>query len=49
MFEVSKKSMTISDPVNGNTNPKSIPGAILEYATKLPTQEKERQRLTRLL
>jgi fimbrial isopeptide formation D2 family protein/uncharacterized repeat protein (TIGR01451 family) len=28
---VVKLSMTISDPVNGTTNPKAIPGAIVEY------------------
>lgn len=32
IFEVSKQSTTLSDPVNGNTNPKSIPGAIKEYS-----------------
>jgi hypothetical protein len=28
---VVKLSMTVSDPVNGTTNPKAIPGAIVEY------------------
>lgn len=32
IFEVSKQTTTLSDPVNGNTNPKSIPGAIKEYS-----------------
>lgn len=29
---IDKTSMVISDPVNGTTNPKLIPGAIVEYA-----------------
>lgn len=29
-----KTSLTISDPVNGTTNPKSIPGALAEYSIK---------------
>ena len=32
VFEVSKQITTLSDPINANTNPKSIPGAIKEYA-----------------
>lgn len=32
VFQVSKQSTTVFDPLNGNTNPKSIPGAIKEYA-----------------
>lgn len=32
VLEVEKTSMVISDPVNGTTNPKAIPGAIVEYA-----------------
>jgi len=32
VFEVSKETTTLSDPANNNTNPKSIPGAIIEYA-----------------
>jgi len=28
---LSKTSVTLSDPVNGGTNPKAIPGAIIEY------------------
>lgn len=32
VFEVSKQITTLSDPANGPTNPKSIPGAIIEYA-----------------
>ncbi len=32
VFEVSKQLTTLSDPANGNINPKSIPGAIIEYA-----------------
>ncbi|MGK0273468.1 MAG: putative repeat protein (TIGR01451 family) [Cocleimonas sp.] len=31
ILEVSKQSETLSDPVNSTTNPKSIPGAIVEY------------------
>ncbi|MEQ5787429.1 hypothetical protein J3454_05930 [Erythrobacter sp. NFXS35] len=31
VLEVDKTSVVISDPVNGSTNPKAIPGAILEY------------------
>lgn len=32
VFQVSKQLTTLSDPANGTTNPKSIPGAIVEYA-----------------
>ena len=28
---VTKQSRVVSDPINGSTNPKLIPGAILEY------------------
>lgn len=31
-FEVSKELTTLFDPANGTTNPKSIPGAVVEYA-----------------
>ena len=31
VFQVSKKSTTLSDPVNNGINPKSIPSAIIEY------------------
>ena len=30
-ISVFKSSVVISDPVNGTTNPKAIPGAIIEY------------------
>lgn len=32
LLEISKTSSVISDPVNGTTNPKLIPGAVVEYA-----------------
>ena len=32
LLEISKTSTVISDPVNGTTNPKLIPGAVVEYA-----------------
>ncbi|WP_296721060.1 CshA/CshB family fibrillar adhesin-related protein [Erythrobacter sp.] len=32
VLEVDKTSVVISDPVNGTTNPKAIPGAIVEYS-----------------
>ncbi|MFM7379404.1 MAG: hypothetical protein ACKO1O_14965 [Erythrobacter sp.] len=32
LLEISKISTVISDPVNGTTNPKAIPGAVVEYA-----------------
>lgn len=32
VLEITKTSQVISDPVNGTTNPKLIPGAIVEYA-----------------
>jgi uncharacterized repeat protein (TIGR01451 family) len=32
LLEISKISTVISDPVNGTTNPKAIPGAVIEYA-----------------
>jgi len=32
LLEISKTSTVISDPVNGTTNPKAIPGAEVEYA-----------------
>ncbi|WP_285713771.1 CshA/CshB family fibrillar adhesin-related protein [Erythrobacter oryzae] len=32
LLEISKVSTVISDPVNGTTNPKAIPGAVVEYA-----------------
>lgn len=32
VFQVSKQSTTFSDPLNNETNPKSIPGAVIEYA-----------------
>lgn len=32
LLEISKTSTVISDPVNGTTNPKAIPGAVVEYA-----------------
>lgn len=35
VFQVSKNLTTISDPFNGTTNPKSIPGAIVEYAIEI--------------
>lgn len=36
-----KTAVTISDPQNGTTNPKSVPGAIVEYAIEVrnPTSE----------
>jgi len=30
-LEVTKTSSVVSDPINGTTNPKAIPGAIIEY------------------
>jgi len=35
---VSKIAQTISDPVNGGTNPKAIPGAIVEYTLGVSNQ-----------
>lgn len=32
LLEIGKTSSVISDPVNGTTNPKLIPGAVVEYA-----------------
>jgi len=32
LLEITKTSSVISDPVNGTTNPKLIPGAVVEYA-----------------
>lgn len=32
VLEIEKSSTVISDPVNGTSNPKAIPGAIVEYA-----------------
>jgi len=32
LLEISKLSSIVSDPVNGTTNPKMIPGAVVEYA-----------------
>jgi len=32
VLEIEKSSMVISDPVNGTSNPKAIPGAIVDYA-----------------
>lgn len=32
LLEISKVSSIISDPVNGTSNPKMIPGAVVEYA-----------------
>ena len=34
LISLSKTLLTLSDPVNGNTNPKAIPGALLEYTLK---------------
>jgi uncharacterized repeat protein (TIGR01451 family) len=34
-LSVQKTSAVISDPLNGATNPKSIPGAVMEYGIKL--------------
>ena len=34
VLTVAKTSTVISDPVNGTTSPKAIPGAIVEYATR---------------
>lgn len=31
LLEITKTSNVISDPVNGTTNPKAIPGAVVEY------------------
>jgi uncharacterized repeat protein (TIGR01451 family) len=31
LLEISKVSTVISDPLNGTTNPKAIPGAVVEY------------------
>ena len=31
LLEITKSSSVISDPVNGTTNPKAIPGAVIEY------------------
>ncbi len=35
---VSKIARTISDPVNGTTNPKAIPGAVVEYTVGVSNQ-----------
>lgn len=35
---VTKVTQTISDPVNGSTNPKSIPGAIVQYTISVTNQ-----------
>ena len=35
---ITKASTLISDPVNGTTNPKMIPGAIVEYAVTVTNQ-----------
>ena len=32
IFEVAKTNTTLSDPLNGNINPKAIPGSIKEYS-----------------
>jgi len=32
---ISKKSCVISDPINGNSNPKRIPGAVIRYAVEV--------------
>jgi uncharacterized repeat protein (TIGR01451 family) len=32
---VEKSSLVISDPVNGTTNPKAVPGAIIEYTIRV--------------
>ena len=38
MLTVSKTSAVISDPFNGETNPKRIPGAIVEYTISIENQ-----------
>lgn len=35
---VAKSVTTISDPVNGGTNPKAIPGALMEYTIRVSNQ-----------
>ncbi len=35
---VSKVAQTISDPVNGTTNPKAIPGAVVQYTISVSNQ-----------
>lgn len=38
VLEISKQSTVISDPVNGTSNPKAIPGAIIRYTIAVTNQ-----------
>ncbi|MEP2101834.1 MAG: CshA/CshB family fibrillar adhesin-related protein [Parasphingorhabdus sp.] len=35
VLEISKQSMVLSDPVNGTSNPKAIPGAVIRYTIEV--------------
>ncbi|GAA0471854.1 hypothetical protein GCM10009096_11120 [Parasphingorhabdus litoris] len=35
VLEISKQSTVVSDPVNGTTNPKAIPGAVIRYTIEV--------------
>jgi uncharacterized repeat protein (TIGR01451 family) len=38
LLQVTKLSQVLSDPINGNTNPKAIPGAIVQYTIAVTNQ-----------
>lgn len=38
VLQISKQSIVISDPVNGTSNPKAIPGAVLRYTIEVTNQ-----------
>ena len=42
VLEIDKTSQIISDPVNGTSNPKAIPGALIEYAIRIRNAGRER-------